>query len=439
MPVTDDTVPVVDSAALGVAVSDPPDLPPPADMPAPEAFVHAIAIAAHQHAAAVPEDAPAADPVQARLPLPRPPFDLTAAWRELKTKRAEVRALGIEYYNAESRLKTAKADCAKKLAAFEEKRGELLALQDHYEDLEREATDPEPEQPDLNLHGGRECSWERDHPGEVCAICAAEREQHVTADEAQALHEATDASALVDEPPADAPNGLGVVVRAFGDTEGNAGFDVVPLYFAQDATAIAGWRWTPDATEAWVFVDEEEAYHAMEARQVAPDGYEFVSAALPEPPARLSIEEVEAKLDAALPDALLEEPPAHDGDNPTRDEPPAELAPEEPEPDPTIVVGSIAIATRKTGVCEVGERGVCYEVYELKDDRGQPYTGYSFLFEKGRADGFSPLEVRMFLNITGEVCEVLRDYEFKNAVALMRDFRKGIFRPALTGPEGGQP
>jgi hypothetical protein len=29
---------------------------------------------------------------------------------------------------------------------------------------------------------------------------------------------------------------------------------------------------------------------------------------------------------------------------------------------PVIQVGSLAIATRASGVCDVGERGVCYEV-----------------------------------------------------------------------------
>ena len=32
---------------------------------------------------------------------------------------------------------------------------------------------------------------------------------------------------------------------------------------------------------------------------------------------------------------------------------------------PVIQVGSLAIATRASGVCDVGERGVCDEVYAL--------------------------------------------------------------------------
>ena len=65
---------------------------------------------------------------------------------------------------------------------------------------------------------------------------------------------------------------------------------------------------------------------------------------------------------------------------------------------PKIQVGTIAIATRASGVCDVGETGVCYEVYELA---GRP--GYSFIFERGRYDGFSLEDVEMFLHVTDRV------------------------------------
>jgi len=72
---------------------------------------------------------------------------------------------------------------------------------------------------------------------------------------------------------------------------------------------------------------------------------------------------------------------------------------------PAIQVGSLALATRASGVCDVGERGVCYEVYVL----GQR-PGFSFLFEQGRYDGFSPEDVALFLTITGEVCAAVAKY-----------------------------
>jgi hypothetical protein len=53
---------------------------------------------------------------------------------------------------------------------------------------------------------------------------------------------------------------------------------------------------------------------------------------------------------------------------------------------PPIQVGSQVIAKRASGLNAVGERGVCYEVYQLG---GRP--GYSFILERGGYDGFSPL------------------------------------------------
>jgi hypothetical protein len=86
----------------------------------------------------------------------------------------------------------------------------------------------------------------------------------------------------------------------------------------------------------------------------------------------------------------------------------------------------VAIATRASGVCDAGERGVCYEVYTLG---GRP--GYSFIFEKGRYDGFSPEDVAMFLTVTDTVCEKVADYPFTNVTRLMRDFERGRFADAF--------
>jgi hypothetical protein len=91
-----------------------------------------------------------------------------------------------------------------------------------------------------------------------------------------------------------------------------------------------------------------------------------------------------------------------------------------------IQVGSLAIATRASGVCDVGERGVCYEVYELG---GRP--GYSFLFEQGRYDGFSPEDVALFLTILGEVCAAVADDQFTTVTRLQRDWAHGRFTAAF--------
>jgi len=91
-----------------------------------------------------------------------------------------------------------------------------------------------------------------------------------------------------------------------------------------------------------------------------------------------------------------------------------------------IQVGSLVIAKRASGVCDTNERGICYEVYELA---GRP--GWSFIFESGRYDGFSPEDVDTFLEVTGEVCQEVADYSFTNVGQLCRDFQRGRFDPVF--------
>lgn len=92
----------------------------------------------------------------------------------------------------------------------------------------------------------------------------------------------------------------------------------------------------------------------------------------------------------------------------------------------TLRVGSLAIAKRTTGVCDVGERGVCYEEYTIGNR-----PGWSFIFESGRYDGFSPDEVELILEITGDICPDVADYEFQSVGRLMADFRHRRFAPAF--------
>ena len=93
---------------------------------------------------------------------------------------------------------------------------------------------------------------------------------------------------------------------------------------------------------------------------------------------------------------------------------------------PNLTVGSLVIAKRKTGVCDVGERGVCYEEYTL-DHR----PGWSFIFESGRHDGFSPDDVELILEITGEICPDVADYELTSVLRLRADFHWGHFASAF--------
>jgi len=83
---------------------------------------------------------------------------------------------------------------------------------------------------------------------------------------------------------------------------------------------------------------------------------------------------------------------------------------------PQLQVGSLVIAKRASGVCDLAEHGVCYEVYELA---GRP--GWSVIFTSGRYDGFSPEDVDTFLEVTGAVCQEVADYVFTNVGQLCRD------------------
>jgi hypothetical protein len=93
---------------------------------------------------------------------------------------------------------------------------------------------------------------------------------------------------------------------------------------------------------------------------------------------------------------------------------------------PSIKVGSQVIAKRASGVNAAGERGVCYEVYQLD---GRP--GYSIIFERGGYDGFSPQDVEIFLHVTGQHCPAVADYHFNNVTRLKRDFDEGRFAAAF--------
>ncbi len=93
---------------------------------------------------------------------------------------------------------------------------------------------------------------------------------------------------------------------------------------------------------------------------------------------------------------------------------------------PEITVGSLAVAKRSSSVCNAGEVGVCYEVYELGKR-----PGYSFIFESGRYDGFSPEDVALFLDVTGRVCKAVEGYAFENVGKLSMDFRSGRFAAAF--------
>jgi hypothetical protein len=93
---------------------------------------------------------------------------------------------------------------------------------------------------------------------------------------------------------------------------------------------------------------------------------------------------------------------------------------------PTIQVGTLAVAKRETGVCRQDEAAVCYEVYEME---GRP--GYSFIFERGGYDSFSPDDVDTCLYIADEHCPEVTGYRFENVGRLQADYATGFFKSAF--------
>lgn len=91
-----------------------------------------------------------------------------------------------------------------------------------------------------------------------------------------------------------------------------------------------------------------------------------------------------------------------------------------------ISVGSLVTAKRDSGVCRAGEVGVCYDVYQ---QGSRP--GYGFIFERGGYDGFSPDDVKMFLDVTGLVSGEMSGYHFRNVGQLDADYRAGRFTGAF--------
>ena len=73
------------------------------------------------------------------------------------------------------------------------------------------------------------------------------------------------------------------------------------------------------------------------------------------------------------------------------------------------------------------ERGVCDEAYTLPDGKGGRRPGWRIFFESGCHDGFSPDAVELILEITGELCRAVADYEFKSVLRLMSDFHRDRF------------
>jgi hypothetical protein len=102
---------------------------------------------------------------------------------------------------------------------------------------------------------------------------------------------------------------------------------------------------------------------------------------------------------------------------------------------PEITVGSLVTAKRDLGLrnsdgvglmdCWAGEAGVCFAVE--RDERPE----YGFLFQRGGCGGFSPDEVKGFLEVGGSVSKSVADYRFTNVGQLQADYSAGRFDTAF--------
>src|SRR5215831_1106503 len=78
-------------------------------------------------------------------------------------------------------------------------------------------------------------------------------------------------------------------------------------------------------------------------------------------------------------------------------------------PHPFLQVGLRVIARVQTGVCDVGELGLVYEI----DDRGPGGgQGYSVIFSSRRYEGFSPDELATMISTTGDPEPSMVGYPF---------------------------
>lgn len=92
-----------------------------------------------------------------------------------------------------------------------------------------------------------------------------------------------------------------------------------------------------------------------------------------------------------------------------------------------IKIGTLATAKRDSAICCVGEMGVCYDIYTIGSR-----PGYSFIFEQGGDDGFSPEDVELFLEVTDVVFPSIATYKFENVTQLERDYGNGRFSEAFS-------
>ena len=93
-----------------------------------------------------------------------------------------------------------------------------------------------------------------------------------------------------------------------------------------------------------------------------------------------------------------------------------------------LPVGSIVLSGKAFSDVKAGSLGVVYENYNRKGFDQEGGQGVSILFSNGFHDGFSSSDLERFdIRVSGVVEESIANYQFKNVLSLMDDYRKGVF------------
>lgn len=91
-----------------------------------------------------------------------------------------------------------------------------------------------------------------------------------------------------------------------------------------------------------------------------------------------------------------------------------------------LAQGQIVTASVGSFVSETGEKGVCFDVYNLGGEEG-----YQIIFEKGDHCGYSQDEVDTMLDVSDNIDPIAASYNFTNVMQLAKDYDYGTFSEAF--------
>lgn len=89
-------------------------------------------------------------------------------------------------------------------------------------------------------------------------------------------------------------------------------------------------------------------------------------------------------------------------------------------------VGQIVVCKIGSESSSRGDPGVCFELY---DDIGKP--GCGVIWEDGSITPFDISDVDMFVTVTNDIEESVKDYAFSNTNKLRMDWQNGYFNGAF--------